>query len=273
MFQRLSDIVPGRYFLLPVFAFVILIVSSAPETLHALQYARPIATDSRVRTFVYKPNEVYIYTGHYRYASSIEFSPDETVQTITMGDSTGWQINNQGSRLFLKPIDADANTNMTIYTDKRIYHFELYAEEADDIRDKDLAFITRFSYPDSGNNATIRRLHFDTPPDIENFPEKYNFNYSISGSDYIAPRRIFDDGEFTYFEFDKKNPDIPAFFHVNPDGTEALINYRVTGNYIVIERVSSSFTLRWGNEVACVFNENLPMRPHNPPKRKFFGVF
>ncbi len=246
---------------------------SFPETLMALQYSRPVATDSRIRTFVYKPNDVYIYTGHYRYSSSIEFSPDETIQTITMGDSTGWQTVNQGSRLFLKPIDADANTNMTIYTDKRIYQFELYAEEADDIRDKELAFIVRFSYPDGGPNGTIRRTHFDRPPDIKNFPEKYNFNYSISGSDFIAPKRIFDDGEFTYFEFDEKNPDIPAFFHVNPDSSEALINYRVNGPYIVVERVSSAFTLRWGNEVACVFNENLPMRPHEPPKRKIFGIF
>ncbi|MCP5361961.1 MAG: P-type conjugative transfer protein VirB9 [Hyphomicrobiales bacterium] len=254
----------------------ILSAAILPQEGKALQESKSVATDSRIRNYVYRPNEVYIYRGHYRYASSIEFSPDESIQTVTMGDSTGWQIINQGSRLFLKPIEYNADTNMTVYTNKRIYHFELYAEEADNIRDDKLVFIARFFYPNDDDklyNGMLKRQHYHKPPDIEAFPEKYNFNYSISGSDIIAPRRIFDDGEFTYFEFDEKNPDIPAFFHVNPDGSEALINFRVNNQYIVVERVSSQFTLRWGSEVACVFNENLPMRPDLSPKRKLFGVF
>ena len=32
------------------------------------------------------------------------------------------------------------------------------------------------------------------------------------------------------------------------------------GSYLVVERVTSQFTLRSGEEVACVFNETRPMR-------------
>lgn len=46
------------------------------------------------------------------------------------------------------------------------------------------------------------------------------------------------------------------FFSVDDDGNESIVNYQVAGDYIVVERVESRFTLRHGKEVACVFNES-----------------
>ena len=40
---------------------------------------------------------------------------------------------------------------------------------------------------------------------IKTISDKYNFNYTISGDDSIAPIKVFDDGVFTYFEFKDKN--------------------------------------------------------------------
>ena len=56
-------------------------------------------------------------------------------------------------------------------------------------------------------------------------------------------------------EFREKNSEIPAIFQVDPFGSELIVNYRVSGNYIVIERVASQYTLRYGKNVTCVFNE------------------
>ena len=99
-------------------------------------------------------------------------------------------------------------------------------------------------------------------PDLSE-PEKYNFNYTISGSEIVEPLRVFDDGEFTFFQFRDVNADVPAFFLVDSRGEEELINYRVSGEYIVIERVSSVFTLRHGKDVVCVFNEAKPLPKNN----------
>ena len=129
------------------------------------------------------------------------------------------------------------------------------------MNDPNLVWETRFVYPDTKAENQLNALkEIDDIPDLENPDEQYNFNYTISGAEYIAPRKIFDDGEFTFFEFDKKNADIPAFFLVDSAGREALVNYRLTGDYIVIERVASQFTLRHGNDVVCVFNESRPLR-------------
>lgn len=220
----------------------------------ATEIPRALPVDHRVRTVIYKPDEVYKLTGHYKYQSVIEFAKDEEIKTISMGDSTAWMLNPSGSRLFLKPVEQDATTNMTLITNKHTYLFELHARETDKVDDPEMVFVLRFVYPDGGDTQSFSK-YLDAVPDFSENPEKYNFAYTISGNDEIAPIRIFDDGEFTFFQFKDKNAEVPAFFWVDEDNNEALINYRTRGDYIVIERVTDRFTLRHGNYIVCVFNE------------------
>lgn len=237
---------------------VMLSIGIYADTAHAGKeertQGRSVEIDHRVRTIMYLPDRVYKFTGHYRYQSSIEFEAGETIQTISMGDSTAWMLNPSGNRLFLKPLEQDATTNMTLITNRRLYLFELHAKETDNIKDDNMVFILRFLYPSSNNSATVSN-YLDNVPEPEPDNDTYNFNYTISGSDRIAPLRIFDDGEFTYFQFRDKNADLPAFYWVDEGGNEALINYRTRGDYIVVERVSSRMTLRHGPAIVCVFNE------------------
>lgn len=245
-----------------------LLLALAPLSAYALQEPRPIATDSRIRTVRYSPNEVYQFIGHYGFQSAIEFETDEKIQTVSIGDSIAWMVNPSGNRLFLKPIDQNALTNMTVITDKRSYLFELHAEETQDIRSDSMIFVMRFIYPGS-DTATIDVAQFEPMPDIEKEPEKFNFAYTIRGSSVIEPIRIFDDGMFTFFEFRDKNADVPAFFRVDSAGNEELINFRKRGNYIVVERVTSRFTLRRGPDILCVYNERMPVSPIPEPEKAF----
>lgn len=232
----------------------------------ALQQPRPVATDSRIRTVRFSENEVYQFIGHYGFVSTIEFAPDEDVKTVIIGDSVAWMVNPGGNRIFLKPVEQNALTNMTVITSKRTYMFELHAEETKNVRDKELVFTLRFIYPQN-ELADAGVVQYEEMPEIEKHPEKYNLNYTIRGSSLIEPLRIFDDGAFTYMEFRDKNADVPAIFRVNSNLEEELINFRKRGNYIVVERVASRFTLRRGGDILCVYNENLPMHiTPDPPK-------
>ncbi len=244
---------PRKHSFLLVF---LLVLCGSVSGSYATKEPRPMKLDHRVRTLMYQPDQVYKFTGHYRFQSSIEFAEDEEIVTISMGDSTGWMINPSGNRLFLKPVEQDATTNMTLITNKRTYLFELHGEEAGSIDDDSMLFVLRFIYP--GEDQTVGvRTYLDTVPlpDVERNPGKYNFRYTISGAERIAPLRIFDDGEFTYFQFKNKNADIPAFFLVDAQGNEAIINFRTRDDFIVVERVASRYTLRHGNDIVCVFNE------------------
>ncbi|WP_249549015.1 P-type conjugative transfer protein VirB9 [Anaplasma phagocytophilum] len=247
---------------------VVLLYSSAG---FSKQEPRSIAADDHIKTLNYNPQSVHKYTGFYGYQSSILFEAGETISTVSMGDSTGWQLVPQGNRLFIKPVADNANTNVTILTNRRVYYFELHAEEASGLDDPRLAYEVRFVYPSLEGNigGSVSAVGGDVllpsyqtgVPDLRNpdvAKKGLNFNYTVShtpGSEDIVPLRVFDDGKFTYMQFSGVNGDLPSVFNVDAQGYESLINFRMVGDYVVIERTSRAFTLRYGSSTACIFNE------------------
>ncbi len=225
----------------------------------AIREARPTPIDSRIRVMVYNPDDVFKYVGYYGYQASIELAKSEEIVSISMGDTTAWQIVPAGYRIFIKPVEPDATTNMTLITNKRTYFFELYAQEAEDIRDPEMVFNLRFIYPDEEEDEGMKLYSAAaaTGPDLAH-PEKYNFNYTISGDEEIAPIKIFDDGEFTYLEFRDKNAELPAIFAVSDNLVESMVNYRLAPNkpnMVIIEQVFAKFSVRHGKKTLCIFNE------------------
>lgn len=239
-----------KYSLLVLF----LIISSFNAI--AIKEPKPMSVDRRLGVIVYSPYDVHKFTGYYGYQSSIIFAEDETIETLSMGDSIPWQMVPSGNRLFLKPIDQDASTNLTLITNKRVYYFELHAEEALDINQDGLMFAVKFLYADEDDSMTASTGMGDSGPDLTD-KSLYNFDYTMSGPDIVSPIKIFDDGKFTYFEFKDKGAALPAIFYVNSNGTEGIINYRITGKYVTVESIRERFTLRHDKEVVCVYNESL----------------
>ncbi len=225
---------------------------------YAMKEPKSLAIDRRLGVIVYSPYDVHRYTGYYGYQSSIIFAEDEIIETMSMGDSTAWQMVPNGNRLFLKPIDPDATTNMTLITNKRVYYFELHAKEAQDIHEDGLMFAIKFLFPDDQDSSSAHTTSVGSAvePDLTN-KSLYNFEYTISGPDSISPLKIFDDKKFTYFEFKDKNSDLPAIFYSTKRGDEGLVNFRILGKYFVVESVRERFSIRYGKEVVCVFNEAL----------------
>lgn len=225
----------------------------------ASQLPRYLGTEKKFRSYVYNPNDVYRYLGHYTYQGFIEFESNETISTISMGDPSLWLFEHLGNRLFLKPVgDGQSQTNMTVITSKRIYHFELTAKEAKDISDKDLVFVAKFVYPDEKDKNIIEfsKAIPSDEPDLRDL-SIYNFKYQYTGETSIAPVKVFDNGDFTYFQFAKKNAEYPAIFSVDAAGFESLVNFRAAGDYIIVEKVAPQFTLRNGSDIVCVYNTAL----------------
>jgi type IV secretion system protein VirB9 len=227
--------------------------------LKAAQMPRLLGSEKKFRSYIFNPNDVYRYLGHYTYQGFVEFQEGETVSTISMGNPSLWLFEHLGNRLFLKPVGEDGSeTNMTVITNKHVYHFELMAKEARGITDKDLVFVAKFVYPDE-KDKNIVEFPKSAPSDEPDMRDLsiYNFNYQYTGEASIAPLKVFDNGEFTYFQFSKRNAEIPAIFTVDAGGFESLINFRSAGSYIIVERVSPQFTLRNGSDIVCVYNTEL----------------
>ena len=79
--------------------------------------------------------------------------------------------------------------------------------------------------------------------------EALNFDYRISGDkpDW-RPLRVFDDGQRTLVEFppDIAQGEMPPFFVVGTDGAAELVNYRIAGRYLIVDRLFHKAELRLG---------------------------
>lgn len=128
-----------------IFLALLLICSSTVG--NAYSGEESLTTDSRIKTYVYSPNEVFLLVLHYGFQSHIEFGKNETIETITLGDSFAWKITPLDNRLFIKPMERNIRTNMTIITNKKTYQFDLVSKELESGDEKDLVYVVRFQYP------------------------------------------------------------------------------------------------------------------------------
>ena len=222
--------------------------------------------DPRIKTVVYNERDVVVLHGHYGYSTHVIFAADEEIVHLSPGDSLAWQIVPKQNHLFLKPMENDADTNLSVLTNKRAYNFELRAHNASSSSDQSLSFAIQFHYPEEElQRAMAASLESNRRRDTEVMPgrtfaaDTMNFDYTMRGADALAPTRVFDDGEFTYFQFPNEI-DTPAIFLVDREKKEAIVNFHVRGKYIVVERIGSQFILRHGNLATCIYNETWQQR-------------
>ena len=127
--------------------FVALLLVCSSTVGNAYYGEESLTTDSRIKKYIYSTNEVFLLVLHYGFQSHVEFGKNETIETITLGDAFAWKITPLNNRLFIKPMECNIQTNMTIITNKRTYQFDLVAKELENGSEKDLVYVVRFQYP------------------------------------------------------------------------------------------------------------------------------
>ena len=239
--------------------FCIAIMSDA-SLAQAYDVPVPVTTDSRIKTFVYNENEVFNVVTHYGYQSNIEFSNQEDIDTISLGDRVPFQIIPSGRRLFIRALTANARTNMTVVTNKRTYQFDLAAVPAPSMPNEELVYVVKFFYPDDKKNsvkmfASGDRASFGNS--TATAPKAYNYQYTFSGSDSLAPAKIYDDGKATYFKFAFSDiSNMPRFYIIDLTGRETFVNAQVSGEYYVINQVADRFLVQRQDESVSIYNES-----------------
>ncbi len=214
---------------------------------------QPGPGDPRIKEFLYDPNKIVAVNGQLGYEMTVEFSPSERIENVSIGDSLSWQVtpNRKATLLFLKPMAKAKPTSMTVVTDQRIYSFLLTSFDGSGPGDPKQMARLRFIYP----APPPQPVAVTKPPPPPARPEDFNFDYSISGQKQLGPVRTFDDGRSTYFQFDKRK-DIPAVFVLAPDGKEEMAETRMSGDYTITDRTAEYFVLRYGKSSAKLRNNS-----------------
>jgi type IV secretion system protein VirB9 len=227
---------------------IALAMTAAPLAALAAETPRPGYGDPHIQTAAYDPDQVVLLRGVLGYQMMLEFAADERLESVSIGDSLGWQVtpNRNANLLFLKPIERNAVTNMNVVTSQRRYAFELRVLPKG-ARAATAPYVVRFTYPPVA-------VAVSQPPPPEAPPQERNRAYVVTGAASNRPARVFDDGRMTYFAW-ADQASAPAIFAVTSEGKESLVNYDVRGPYTVVQQLAPRFVLRNGKQVATVVNQ------------------
>jgi type IV secretion system protein VirB9 len=134
-------------------------------------------------------------------------------------------------------------------TDRRTYHLELRSTE------KTYMASVSWMYPQDELIALRRRnASADAVAPVTHALDinSLRFRYAIEGDDAPwRPVRAFDDGKKVYVEFPGGigQGEMPPLFIVGPEGkTSELVNYRIRGHHMIIDRLFAAAELRLGDD-------------------------
>ena len=226
------------------------------------------ARDERIKTLVYREDDVIRLELTYGISTMITFGQDEVVETVSTGDSEALAASPSKDQriLFVKPTADGLRTNLSVTTNTRDYVFFVTADELDGV---DPTFKVRIVYPSDEEARRLeeteraRRMAVRAEaaarvanPNIQALAKAdVNLDYGFRGSGANRPTLVFDDGVKTYFKF---ADELPAIFAVDRRRNESLVNHRREGDYIVVDGVHAQWTLRSGAKETCLFNLAVP---------------
>jgi len=229
----------------------------------------PGAADPRVRVVTYSPKNVVRLNTFFGVSTHIKFSESEQIKDVAVGDDLAWKVIPRGNNLFIKPTAKEGDTNITVITNRRTYHFVvvvLTEKNQKTWANRELIYSLSFRYPDeedANSNARARAeaekaRREDVKNRLARAPSRngHNMDYWVAGHQEVSPSGAYDDGRFTYLIFNN-NSAMPAVYETDETGKESLVNTHVSsGNTIVIHRLAEKITLRKGDFVASVWNKS-----------------
>ncbi len=223
-----------------------------------------LADDPRLVERLYNPGEVVRIEGKTKVAATIAFDPAERIENVVVGDSAAWQVtpNKRANLLFVKPLNPNAVTNMTVVTDQHTYLFDLVAKPSA----KPL-YVLRFTYPEApevedeadggepqlpGSPNAVELAAAGDPYAVVD-PTALNFKWSREGDRDLLPGQAYDDGNATFLTWPAGKA-IPAILIKDAKGTEGPVNFAVRGDTIVVDGVPREIVLRSGKDSAILTN-------------------
>ena len=171
----------------------------------------------------------------------------DTVRWV-IGDTTSGAGDQARVHILVKPFAPGLATNMVITTDRRAYHLALEST------DRTAMAAISWTYPQDRLVALQRQNQQaeHARPVAESVAlTNLRFRYEITGDNPPwRPVRAWDDGSKVYIEFPARldQGEAPPLFVVGPLGDSQLVNYRVSGNHYIVDRLFAAAELRLGEQ-------------------------
>jgi P-type conjugative transfer protein TrbG len=222
-------------------------------TLLATQSPRKVKVNGAKTVFNFQDTAIYELTSALDHVTDIQLKPGESLTTPpTAGDTVRWNIGvmrsgnplGEVTHLIVKPLDEDIETNLIITTDQHVYQLHL---KSGDFHTP----VVSWNYPEDVEAKLRQAIHREEIQEVTVRPENLRFTYNILGEDVKwKPVRVFDDGMKTFIQMPQQMrvSDAPVLFLLDKANEPLLVNYRVKGDYYIVDRLFDGAELRVGPE-------------------------
>lgn len=207
-----------------------------------------------VQVYPWTEGAVYrLYTAPEQ-VSDIALQPGEALTAVAAGDTLRWIVGDTSSgsgasrrvHVLIKPSAPGLTTNLVITTDRRSYHLQVESTA------RTAMAAVSWTYAQDQLMAIQRAdsaVSTEAPMTGGVAVQDLRFRYVIGGDKPPwRPVRAFDDGRQVFIEFPARldQGEAPPLFVVGPEGDSQLVNYRVRGNYYIVDRLFAAAELRLG---------------------------
>lgn len=207
-----------------------------------------------VQVYPWMEGAVYrLYTAPEQ-VSDIALQPGEALTAVAAGDTLRWIVGDTSSgsgasrrvHVLIKPSAPGLTTNLVITTDRRSYHLQVESTA------RTAMAAVSWTYAQDQLMAIDRAAapaSTEAPISGGVAVQDLRFRYVIGGDKPPwRPIRAFDDGRQVFIEFPARldQGEAPPLFVVGPAGDSQLVNYRVRGNFYIVDRLFASAELRLG---------------------------
>jgi len=209
--------------------------------------------------YAFEPGTLYqVFTAPMRITDIVLEPGEKILGQPASGDVVRWvlalgkSMENGAEQwhVYLKPTRPDLETNVAINTDRRTYLLELHS-----YTDTYMAAV-KWHYAQNQiarletESAQLDAQEKTSAPIVA--LDSLNFNYAVQivkGKPVWTPVQVFDDGRRTFVRFPQTMlvREAPALFVLRDKETQ-LVNYRMKGDFYVVDRLIDSAELRVGQQ-------------------------
>ena len=205
--------------------------------------------------------QIYVAPVH---VTDIALEPGEQLKSVAAGDTAQWKIGDTESgaataggtatgrqvHVLVKPVSAALPmNNLVILTDRRTYHIEAHPTKATYMAEVSWRYPQDELFALRAKNEQSEAHADTTAADAVDLSD-LRFRYAITGDNPPwRPVQVFDDTHKVYIRFPAgiAQGELPPLFVAGPDGsTAALVNYRVRGATMIVDRLFAAAELRLG---------------------------
>ncbi|MBT4989372.1 MAG: TrbG/VirB9 family P-type conjugative transfer protein [Rickettsiales bacterium] len=238
-------------------------------------FVKSESTDN-VTDFNWLPNETFKVNMRLHIKTLIYLPNDEKITAYTLGDNNGFKvmpIQGLSNMISVQSLYAGTDTNLAIIGKTgRIYNFYLrsYAVESKILPDFTIyvkapsigkSYQYDYKMNVDGSKKSKQDLVLAKLIDSNDYlktlsdPKEVNLSYKLYGEKDISPFAVYDDGNWTFFDFTSEgfvSGRLPVIYKV-VDGFDVVVNTRIENGFIIAESLSpEGWTLKNGEKIVCV---------------------